>query len=213
MTDASAEFHRQVQTLVDNDYPTASGQTLAEFLALVEPLEELLGSLPDPWHDQAFPFAIVVTADVVTTAHVMEHVVDGKGKRGLVNMDPVKPDEFSTIATVEVPDAPAYLIADVDTGAETLSVRPRDALPIIEGHGRTPLTIDEGVAVLAQFPEVLRTHNAYQLLASRRDDKRIPSIWTSYRQPRLGWCWEGNPHTWLGSASAARRLGPTVVPS
>ena len=44
MTDASAEFHRQVQTLVDNDYPIASGQTRAEFLALVEPLEELLGS-------------------------------------------------------------------------------------------------------------------------------------------------------------------------
>jgi Family of unknown function (DUF5701) len=205
VTDASAEFHRQVQTLVDNDYPIASGQTRAEFLALVEPLEELLGSLADPSHDQALPFAIVVTADVVPTAHVMEHVVDGKGKCGLVNMDPVEPDAFSTIATVEVPDAPAYLIADIDTGAETLSVRPRDALPIIEGHGRTPLTIDEGVAVLAQFPEVLRTHNAYQLLASRRDDKRIPSIWTSYRQPRLGWCWEGNPHTWLGMASAADR--------
>jgi len=97
------------------------------------------------------------------------------------------------------------VVKNIDTGAETLSVRPRDALPIIEGHGRTPLTIDEGVAVLAQFPEVLRTHNAYQLLASRRDDKRIPSIWTSYKQPRLGWCWEGNPHSWLGMASAGGR--------
>ncbi len=24
----------------------------------------------------------------------------------------------------------------------------------------------------------------------------------------LGWCWDDNPHTWLGSASCGRRLGP-----
>ncbi|MFD8334700.1 DUF5701 family protein [Streptomyces solisilvae] len=23
----------------------------------------------------------------------------------------------------------------------------------------------------------------------------------------LGWCWEGNPHTWLGMASAGTRTG------
>ena len=27
-------------------------------------------------------------------------------------------------------------------------------------------------------------------------------MWISERAPKLGWCWDGNPHTWLGTASA-----------
>ena len=192
--------------MLDRDYPNAAGLSRTRFLALVEPLEQIVGDLPEPSHGHALPFAIVVSSGLVPTAYVMEHVADGAGQTGLVNMDPLQPSDFATIPTVDVPGGPVYLLADVDTGAETLNVRPQDALPMIVDEGRTPLTIDEGVSVLVQFPDLLRSHNAYQLLASRRDDKRIPSIWTSHQRPRLGWCWEGNPHTWLGSASAAARL-------
>ena len=207
MADARAEFGRQVQTLLDHDYPKAARLSRTKFLALVEPLEQIVDDLPEPSHGRALPFAIVVSSGLVPTAYAMEQVVDGAGKTGVVNMDPTQPTDFATIPTIERPRRRrVYLLADVDTGAETLNIRPRDALPMIVDQGRTPLTIDEGVGVLTQFPDVLRSHNAYQLLASRRDDKRIPSVWTSYRRPRLGWCWEGNPHTWLGSASAAARL-------
>jgi hypothetical protein len=206
VADASAEFGRQVETLIEQDYPDAAGISRREFLGLVEPLEGVLDEVAEPSHDRSLPFVIVVPSSLVPTAHAMVHVVDGRGKRGTVDMNPLHPDDFSTIPTVDVPTSPVYLIADVDTGAATLNVRPRDALSTIVEAGRTPLTIDEGVAVLVQFPDVLRSHNAYQLLASRRDDKRVPSIWTSYRRPRLGWCWDGNPHTWLGSASASARL-------
>jgi hypothetical protein len=27
------------------------------------------------------------------------------------------------------------------------------------------------------------------------------------KQANLGWCWDGNPHTWLGSASCKTRIG------
>jgi hypothetical protein len=30
-------------------------------------------------------------------------------------------------------------------------------------------------------------------------------MWISERAPKLGWCWDGNPHDWLGVASAAGR--------
>jgi hypothetical protein len=200
------EFQRQVQTLLDNDYPVLAGISGDEFRDLVAPLGERLADVPQPSHARAFPFVLVVTAALVPTTAAMERVVDGRGKRGIVNMTPVGPDDFAPKPGTELPGAPAYLLADIDTGEETLNVRPRDALTLIEGKERLPLTIDEGVAVLTQLPDVLRTHNAFQLLASRRDDKRIPSLWTSQRQPRLGWCWDGNPHSWLGSASAAARL-------
>ena len=32
-------------------------------------------------------------------------------------------------------------------------------------------------------------------------------MWISERAPKLGWCWDGNPHTWLGIASAGARVG------
>ena len=82
-----------------------------------------------------------------------------------------------------------------------------DALPVLLGAGRSPLTIDEGVALVTHFPKVLTTRNAFQSLGSRAANKRVPSFWVSKGAPRLGWCWAGNPHTWLGAASAAARYG------
>ena len=73
------------------------------------------------------------------------------------------------------------------------------------GAGRSPLTIDEGVALVTHHPEVFKARNAFQALGSRAQNKRVPSFWVSKGAPRLGWCWAGNPHTWLGAASAAAR--------
>jgi hypothetical protein len=64
-----------------------------------------------------------------------------------------------------------------------------------------------GLSVLVSASGVLRSRNAFSLLGSRTGDKRVPALWTSDRRPRLGWCYEGAPHTWLGSASCAGRIG------
>jgi hypothetical protein len=200
------EFRRQADTLLDHDYPALARLTPEKFTELLAPVERRLDDVPPLSDHSSLPFVIVVKAALVPTEQAMERVVDGKGRHGVVNMTPVGPDDFAPRPGSGVATAPVYLLGDIDTGAGTLGVPPRDALTLIEGAGRLPLTIDEGVAIMTQYPDVLRTHNAFQLLASRRDDKRIPSIWTSNNQPRLGWCWDGNPHTWLGSASAAVRL-------
>ena len=84
---------------------------------------------------------------------------------------------------------------------------PNDALETIRSQGRTPLTIDEGIALLTQFPERLRKNHCFSLLGSRSGDRRVPALWISQGRPKLGWCWAGNPHTWLGSASCGARRG------
>jgi hypothetical protein len=38
-------------------------------------------------------------------------------------------------------------------------------------------------------------------------DRRVLALWISGGAPKLGWCWDGNPHDWLGVASAGGRLG------
>ena len=196
------EFDRQLATLLAKDYPALAGMSTAKFTEHVEALRDLLpkASVSD---EAALPFVIVVTHALVPTASAVEKIVVRK-KSGWTDMH----DELASyqpITGVDVPAAPAYLLTDVDTGEGTLNVRPNDALPVITGAGRTPLTIDEGVALATHFPEILKVRNAFQALASRADNKRIPSFWISKGAPRLGWCWAGNPHTWLGSASAAAR--------
>ena len=32
-------------------------------------------------------------------------------------------------------------------------------------------------------------------------------------RPKLGWCWDRNPHSWLGAASCLRRAIGDVAPS
>ena len=63
---------------------------------------------------------------------------------------------------------------------------------------------------MTQHPELFAERNAFQALASRSATppytRRVPSFWVSKGAPRLGWCWAGNPHTWLGAASASSRL-------
>jgi hypothetical protein len=94
----------------------------------------------------------------------------------------------------------------VDRGEEFCGVRPEDALPVVRSRGRTPLTIDEGIAVVLQQPALLERNKCFMLSGSRRGDRRVPALWISERAPKLGWCWDGNPHSWLGVASAGSRV-------
>ena len=85
-------------------------------------------------------------------------------------------------------------------------MRPEEAFGVITGRGRSPLTIHEGIAVATHFPWLLVKNHCFMLSGSRRGDRRVPALWISERAPKLGWCWDGNPHDWLGVASAGRRL-------
>ena len=80
-----------------------------------------------------------------------------------------------------------------------------DAMATIAERGRTLLTIEEGIAFVTQYPAALAKNKCFSLGGSRSGDRRVPAIWISQDAPKLGWCWAGNPHTWLGMASAAGR--------
>ena len=126
-------------------------------------------------------------------------VVDrNHGEEGLA---PYRPTEH-----VRLPRPDAYLLLDVDRGEEFRDVRPEDALPTILARGRSPLTIEEGVAVVTHAPGLLEKNRCFMLSGSRRGDRRVPAMWISAGAPKLGWCWDGNPHSWLGVASAGSRV-------
>jgi hypothetical protein len=134
------------------------------------------------------------------------HTVGGAGFTTMEDEDVAR---FRPLPDLDVPTGP-YLLVDVDTGRDTLGRPPVEVLPQLVSRGRSPLTIAEGLSVLATDPGVLKARNAFSLLGSRAGDKRVPALWTSARRPRLGWCYQGAPHSWLGSASCAARLGESV---
>ena len=129
-----------------------------------------------------------------------------RAREGFTEMPVDDLDRFRPIDGVELPGSSAWLITDVDAGGAFRNVTPDDALGTITREGRSPLTIDEGLALVTHFPEVLEERNAFSMLGSRCGDRRVTAMWISRGRPRLGWCWAGNPHTWLGSASCAGRL-------
>ena len=194
--DQITELRRQTDVLVEQGYPALAALTEQAFRALVAPLERLV---PDE------PFLLVVSGDLVPLDRLIERTAL-KGKPGFTSMEADDVLAFRPTADLDLPTSSVYLLTDVDTGRETLNVTPDAALPQIHEAGRTPLTLDEGLAVAAQHPQWLRERNCFEMLGSRAGDKRVTGIWVSKGAPRLGWCWAGNPHTWLGMATAARRV-------
>jgi hypothetical protein len=71
------------------------------------------------------------------------------------------------------------------------------------------LTIDEGIALVTQKPEAVAKNGGFSLAGSRCGDRRVTALWISDNRPKLGWCWAGNPHTWLGTASCRGRVEPS----
>jgi hypothetical protein len=199
-TEVELEFDRQIDALCLTGLPELFDLQESCFRASLEPLRDLL---PPPAADgRGIPFVVVVPGLPVVQVLESVHTVGGAGFTTMAEDELAR---FRPVPGLDVPAGP-YLVLDVDPGAETLNVPPAEVLPRMTAAGRSPLTIAEGLAVLVSDPGVLRGRNCFSLLGSRAGDKRVPALWVSARRPRLGWCYQGAPHSWLGSASCAGRL-------
>lgn len=204
------EFERQAATLMAKGYLELTQLSEREFK---KELDILRDKLPLNINTQidlekgTLPFVIVVKSTLVPSDSAMA-LVEKNGKSGITKLFPHQPTDFNTIAEVEIPASNMYLLINIDRGKENINLPPNRALQLIRQANRSPLTIDEGIAIVTHYPEYLIKNNCFSLLASRhKGDQRVPAIWiNSQKQPNLGWCWDGNPHTWLGSASCAARV-------
>ena len=190
-------------------YPDLSGLDEPSFRELVEPLAEPATKVPK---QDDVAFVLVVTRELVRPEDTVPllRLVEGR-KPGIVDRNHADGDlatyhPLPELGLDDLGPTRVYLLTGVQRGEEFCNVRPEDALPVILGRGRTPLTIDEGVAVVTHAPHLLEKNKCFMLSGSRRPDRRVPAMWISEGAPKLGWCWDGNPHPWLGVASAAGRL-------
>ena len=148
-------------------------------------------------------------------------LLERDGKRGFVVVDMPDVDDFRPIDSAAPPAEPVYAITEPERGDHMANWSPDEALPAITYAGRTPLTLTEGIHWLLQRPETLERNHCFMTIGSRLRkangslDSRTPAIWISNgtgrdgrdnrNAPKIGWCWAGNRHTWLGFASATTR--------
>ncbi|MFI7089997.1 DUF5701 family protein [Streptomyces lydicus] len=210
--DAGAEFDRQVRNLTARDYPALSGLDPERFGALLAPLRAhavaaAAGGRCAPETGRV-PFLLVVTRKLVPVEETMPRTVLHGGRLpGFIDrsFESGALERFVATEETALPAPDAYLLLDVERGEEFCGAVPHEAMATLAGRGRILLTIEEGIALLTHFPAVLVKNKCFSLGGSRCGDRRVPAIWISQKAPKLGWCWQGNPHTWLGMASAGAR--------
>jgi hypothetical protein len=202
----------QLNRLLEAGLAAAAGCSDAALIALA-------ADLPDE------PGAILAVHPSLLSAGRLAQLLCHNGKPGFVVADLTDLDQFVPISGVAVPDRPLYLVHDLERGDEMRNWSPKEALPAITDRGRTPITISEGISWLLQEPKMLEPNHCFMTIGSRKVtggnlDARTPAIWisggTGHDGPgnrgaaKIGWCWAGNRHTWLGFASARNRTAPHV---
>lgn len=218
----------QLDRLIDLGVPAAIGVEEDRLRALAAPLLARWDAHPDadaqpvaPAPDDAAPLLILHPR--VAPASALVPLLERAGKPGFVVPDMTDLADFAPIDGLVVPDAEVYAVVGVERGDDLTGRTPDDALPELLARGRTPLTIHEGLCWALQEPDVLERNHCFMTVGSRKRaarglDRRVPALWISggadrdggparRGAPKLGWCWAGNHHTWLGFASAAARVG------
>jgi hypothetical protein len=182
------------------------GQSAASFRDALLPLRAHLPTAPaEADVDAGTADAVLVLHTPGLPARQLLTLLKRNGREAVERLYPKQPEDFRPTEALPLPAGEAYLLLGVDRGNATLNAVPVDAQQQLAAQGRSPLTVEEGIGVLLQWPLFLKPNHCFMLLGSRCGDRRVPALWLSDGRPKLGWCWEGNPHTWLGFASCARR--------
>jgi hypothetical protein len=195
---------RQVHRLFELGYPALLDTHEDEFMEALGPLMALGADTAEEAPPSRLPCILVVATPRLPVARLLPKAVR-QGRAAVERLHPKASEDFKPVADLDLPRGEAYLLFDVDRGDDTLNKTPLESLPLLAAGDRSPLTVEEGVAILTHVPDFLQPNRCFMLLGSRGNDKRVPALWISEGRPKLGWCWAGNRHTWLGMASCTAR--------
>lgn len=209
----------QIESLVAAGYPALAGESPEKFRSRFDFLPEALAphaaGLQDGGsaEDGRVPLAVVVTRELVDPeSRVPLLRLEGGGQPGILDRNhfsDARPGlaPYHPLPTLDLPPGPVYALVGVERGDEYRDRRPQEAVDEVLARGRSPLSIDEGISLAATHPGILRKNHCFMLGGSSRGDQRMPALWIAEGAPKLGWCFQRTPHSWLGLASTAVRVG------
>jgi hypothetical protein len=102
-----------------------------------------------------------------------------------------------------------YLLLDVEDGRNMVAKSPKDALKKFGKERRHALNINESIALLTQYPSLLKNH--YLISAGSfyvKDDETQPLLWLldAHGNPELHYAWFHIAHGSYGTASYAIKI-------
>ncbi|MER6332713.1 DUF5701 family protein [Streptomyces sp. NPDC001034] len=209
----------QAERLIESGVPDIAGLSPAEIRDVAGRAEAVMGGTG----------ALLAVHPDRAPASVLAPLLRRDGKPGFVVVDMPDVDRFAPLDTVALPETPLYLLTGLDRGDDLANRSPNEALPALTARSRTPLLVTEGIHWVLQQPNALERNHCFMTIGSRLRkadgalDSRTPALWISNGTgrdgrerrdaPKVGWCWAGNRHTWLGFASAAARETADRIPA
>ena len=151
-------FFKQINTIIERKYFASAGLSRKAFADNhLMPLKRLLGRVDAAitLKENRIPILVVVPHNIVALSYQLEKVRDSLGETPSHHI--VKPEWFKNAEGVSTPKTP-YLLFDAETGYNLRNTPPKRCVEAFNEEGRSALTMDEGIALITHFPEVLKSH-------------------------------------------------------
>ena len=151
-------FAKQIKRIRERRLHILTGLSESEFLNRhIMPLKQFLAeSVKDTQIEEThIPILIVVPENAVSLSYQLEKVRESINDMQLEHI--IKPEWFENAEGVSTPDTP-YLLVDVETGYGMRNTPPKKCVKTFLDQGRFALTVDEGIALITHFPEILQSH-------------------------------------------------------
>ena len=224
-------FAKQISTIIERKFHIFTGLNESDFVNRhITPLKQLLveNDKDTKIKENHIPILVVVPNTIVSLSYQLERIRESIHDIQLEHI--IKPEWFENAKGVSTPDTP-YLLIDVETGYAMKNKTPKMCVKTFNDEGRFALTVDEGIALIAHFPEVLESHwvdlpgsvlihkFVGEEVMKRGMLSSLPSAFAKatfvptlnykyYNYLRLYYIYEVTETPYSGSASCAKRLSP-----
>ena len=151
-------FSQQINTIIERKFHVVTGLSESDFIDRhIMPLQQLFVKNGEVTKidESRIPILVVVPHTIVPLNYQLERIRESINDIQLEHI--IKPEWFENAKGVSTPDKP-YLLLDVETGYAMKNTTPKKCVQTFSSAGRFALTIDEGIALISHFPEVLESH-------------------------------------------------------
>ena len=151
-------FIKQVNTIIERKYFIPAGLGQSAFIDNhIMPLQQFLdkNTVDTTVKEHRIAILVVVPGSMVALGYQLEKIRESLNETRFDYI--IKPEWFENAKGVSTSDKP-YLLLDVETGYAMKNITPKKCVKIFSDKGRLPLTVDEGIALICHFPEVLESH-------------------------------------------------------
>jgi hypothetical protein len=151
-------FAQQINTIIERKFHIPTGLSDNDFInRFIMPLKQLLvkNDKDTKIEESRIPILVVVPHTIVPLSYQLERIRESINDIQLEHI--IKPEWFENAKGVSTPDKP-YLLLDVETGYAMKNITPKKCVQSFRDAGRFALTVDEGIALISHFPEVLESH-------------------------------------------------------